>query len=93
MSGCFPPDQAIGTPPALYLLNRRQSGPVQRLFEEGSTMTMMFAQASSFALSAAAALAILIGVIDQPQIAVSISGSPVGPLGAAAMSPAVSPMA
>ena len=32
-------------------------------------MPVMFAQATSFALSAAGALAILVGVIDQPQVA------------------------
>lgn len=56
-------------------------------------MKTMFAEAVTFALSAAGTFAILVGVIDQPQIAVSISGSPAGPLVAAAMSPAVSPMA
>ncbi|WP_176473626.1 hypothetical protein [Sphingopyxis sp. GW247-27LB] len=57
-------------------------------------MKTMFAQAATFALSAAGALAILIGVIDQPQIAVSAAGHPVGVLAVtAASSPAVSPLA
>lgn len=56
-------------------------------------MTTMFAQATTFVLSAAGALAILVGVIDQPQIAIGITGSPAGMLVDAAMSPAVSPMA
>ena len=56
-------------------------------------MSLMFAQATSFALSAAGALAILVGVIDQPQAAASITGTPAGPLVAAVMSPAVSALA
>ncbi|OWQ92625.1 hypothetical protein CDQ91_17735 [Sphingopyxis witflariensis] len=61
--------------------------------EEGSTMSVMFAQATSFALSAAGALAILVGVIDQPQIATSLTGAPAATLVDAATSPAVSPLA
>ncbi|MGL3820058.1 hypothetical protein [Sphingopyxis sp. R3-92] len=56
-------------------------------------MSVMFAQATSFALSAAGALAILVGVIDQPQIATSITGAPAATLVGAATSPAVSPLA
>lgn len=57
-------------------------------------MKTMFAQAATFALSAAGALAILVGVIDQPQVAVSATGHPVGALAVtAAASPAVSPLA
>lgn len=56
-------------------------------------MKTMFAQAATFALSAAGALAILVGVIDQPQVAANVTGSPAGPLVAAVMSPAVSPLA
>ena len=56
-------------------------------------MSVMFAQATSFALSAAGALAILVGVIDQPQVAASVTGTPAGPLVAAVMSPAVSALA
>src|SRR3546814_16428030 len=41
-------------------------------------MKTMFAQAATFALSAAGALAILVGVIDHPQIAVSPAGHSVG---------------
>ncbi len=53
-------------------------------------MKAMFAQAATFALSAAGALAILVGVIDQPQI---VTGAPTGPVVSAVMSPAVSPLA
>lgn len=56
-------------------------------------MKTMFAQAATFALSAAGALAILVGVIDQPQVAASVTGVPTGPLVDAVMSPAVGPMA
>jgi hypothetical protein len=57
-------------------------------------MKTMFAQAVTFALSAAGALAILVGVIDHPQIAVSATGHPVGTLAViAAASPAVGHMA
>lgn len=56
-------------------------------------MKSMFAQATTFVLSTAGALAILVGVIDQPQAAASITGTPAGPLVAAVMSPAVSPLA
>lgn len=56
-------------------------------------MPVMFAQAASFALSATGALAILVGVIDQPQLANSIAGAPTAMLSDAATSPAVSPLA
>ncbi|MGV1684303.1 hypothetical protein [Sphingopyxis sp. NJF-3] len=57
-------------------------------------MKTTFAQAATFALSAAGALAILVGVIDQPQVAVSATGHPVGALAVtAAIAPAVSPLA
>lgn len=56
-------------------------------------MKTKFAQAATFALSAAGALAILVGVIDQPQVAASVTGTPAGPLVAAVMSPAVSALA
>lgn len=36
-------------------------------------MKMMFAQAATFALSAVGALAILVGVIDQPPVLVATS--------------------
>ena len=55
-------------------------------------MNTMFAQAATFALSAAGALAILVGVIDQPQVAASVTGT-AGPLVAAVVSPAVSALA
>jgi hypothetical protein len=60
--------------------------------EEGCPMKSMFAQAATFVLSTAGALAILVGVIDQPQAAASITGTPAGPLVAAVMSPAVGPL-
>jgi hypothetical protein len=57
-------------------------------------MKTTLAQAATFALSAAGALAILVGVIDQPQVAVSAAGHPVGTMAVtAAASPAVSPLA
>ena len=56
-------------------------------------MKPMFAQAATFALSAAGALAILVGAIDQPQVAASAAGVHVSPLVAAVMSPAVSALA
>ena len=56
-------------------------------------MKPIFAQTTTFALSAVGALAILVGVIDQPQTAASITGTPAGPLVAAVMSPAVSALA
>jgi hypothetical protein len=56
-------------------------------------MQMIQANATSFALSAVGALAILIGVIDQPQVAVGGTGLSVGPLVGAATIPAVSPLA
>ncbi|WP_428632423.1 hypothetical protein [Sphingopyxis sp.] len=56
-------------------------------------MKSMYAQAATFVLSTAGALAILVGVIDQPQVAASVSGNLAGPLVAAVMSPAVSHMA
>jgi hypothetical protein len=57
-------------------------------------MKTTLAQAATFALSAAGALAILVGVIDQPQVAVSAAGHPVGMMAVtAAASPAVSPLA
>lgn len=55
-------------------------------------MSLMFAQATSFALSAAGALAILVGVVDQPQLANSVAGAPAAMLSGAATSPAVSPL-
>lgn len=56
-------------------------------------MKTMFAQTATFVLSTTGALAILVGVIDQPQAAASITGTPAGLLVAAVMSPAVSPLA
>ncbi|WP_439566767.1 hypothetical protein [Sphingopyxis sp.] len=56
-------------------------------------MKSMFAQTATFVLSTAGALAILVGAIDQPQVAASVSGNLAGPLVAAAMSPAVSALA
>ena len=38
-------------------------------------MSVMFAQATSFALSAAGALAILVGVIDQPKVLYDIAAA------------------
>ena len=55
-------------------------------------MKTTFAQAATFVLSTAGALAILVGVIDQPQVA-AMTGTPAGPLVAAVMSPAVGPLA
>ncbi len=52
-------------------------------------MKSIYAQAATFVLSTAGALAILVGVIDQPQAAASITGTSAGPLVAAVMSPAV----
>jgi hypothetical protein len=51
--------------------------------EEGRTMKSMFAQAATFAFSAVAALAIFVGVIDQPQVLYDL----------AAATPAVSQLA
>lgn len=57
-------------------------------------MKTIFAQATTFALSATGALAILVGVIDQPKVAVDIAASPGGmALAAAAATPAVGQMA
>ncbi|WP_156420479.1 MULTISPECIES: hypothetical protein [unclassified Sphingopyxis] len=57
-------------------------------------MKTIFAQATTFALSAAGALAILVGVIDQPKVAFDIAASPGGmALAAAATTPAVGQMA
>lgn len=57
-------------------------------------MKTIFAQAATFALSAVGALAILVGVIDQPQVAFGIAASPGGmAIAAAAATPAVSPLA
>lgn len=57
-------------------------------------MKTITAQATSFALSAVGALVLLVGVIDQPQVAFDIAASPGGmALAAAAATPAVSPMA
>ena len=56
-------------------------------------MKTMFAQTATFVLSTAGALAILVGVIDQPQIATSLTGAPAATLVDAATSPAVSPLA
>ena len=56
-------------------------------------MKPIFAQTTTFALSALGALAILVGVIDQPQVAFGISASPGGlAIAAAAATPAVSQM-
>ncbi|MDZ3830661.1 MAG: hypothetical protein U0S50_02445 [Sphingopyxis sp.] len=55
-------------------------------------MKTTFTQAATFALSAAGALAILVGTIDQ-SVAAQMAGSPTGALVAAAASPAVSPLA
>jgi len=59
-----------------------QNAPVQRK-QEGSPMKTMFAQATTFALSALGALAIFVGVIDQPKLVYD----------AAAATPAVSHLA
>ncbi|GGJ58841.1 MAG: hypothetical protein Q8Q79_11305 [Sphingopyxis sp.] len=56
-------------------------------------MKSMIAQAATFVLSTAGALAILVGAIDQPQVAASATGVHAGPLVAAVMSPAVSALA
>lgn len=56
-------------------------------------MKTMFAQAVTFALSAAGALAIFVGVIDQPAFSAIAHGGPAIGLVAAAATPAVSPMA
>ena len=57
-------------------------------------MKTMYAQAATFALSAMGALAILVGVIDQPHVVSNISASPGGmALAAAAATPAVGRMA
>lgn len=57
-------------------------------------MKPIFAQTATFALSAVGALAILVGVIDQPQVVFGIAASPGGmALAAAAATPAVSPLA
>ncbi|WP_447764956.1 hypothetical protein [Sphingopyxis panaciterrae] len=53
-------------------------------------MKTMFAQAATFAFSAVGALAILVGVIDQPQVAANGTGAPTATLAAAATTPAVS---
>ncbi len=56
-------------------------------------MKTIFAQTATFAFSAIGALAILVGVIDQPAFAANADGAPAIGLVAAAMSPAVSPLA
>ncbi len=57
-------------------------------------MKNLFAQAATFALSAVGALAILVGVIDQPHVLASDLGSvSTSYVMAAATSPAVSPLA
>ena len=57
-------------------------------------MKTIYAQAATFALSAMGALAILVGVIDQPHVASNIAASPGGmAIAAAAATPAVSQMA
>lgn len=57
-------------------------------------MKTQLAQLATFAFSAVGALAILVGVIDQPQAMANNSVSPGGLfLNAAAISPAVSPLA
>ncbi|MBL8652480.1 MAG: hypothetical protein JNL35_18995 [Sphingopyxis sp.] len=57
-------------------------------------MKPIFAQTTTFALSAIGALALLVGVIDQPQVAFGIAASPGGlALAAAAATPAVGQMA
>ena len=56
-------------------------------------MKTIYAQAANLVLSTAGAMAILVGVIDQPQVAANVGGAAVGPLVAAVMSPAVSPLA
>lgn len=57
-------------------------------------MKPIFAQTTTFALSAIGALAILVGVIDQPKVAFDIAASPGGmALAAAAATPAVGQMA
>lgn len=57
-------------------------------------MKTLFAQAVTFALSAVSALAILVGVIDQPQVIASGLGSVASTyVVAAATPPAVSPLA
>lgn len=57
-------------------------------------MKTIYAQTATFALSALGALAILVGVIDQPQIAFGIASPPGGIATViAAATPAVSPLA
>ena len=57
-------------------------------------MKTIYAQTATFALSALGALAILVGVIDQPQIAFGIASPPGGVSTViAAATPAVSPLA
>ncbi|MBY4637786.1 hypothetical protein K5P26_11620 [Sphingopyxis sp. XHP0097] len=56
-------------------------------------MKPMFAQAATFAFSAAGALAILVGSINQPLLAANVAGAPAIGLVSAASTPAVSPTA
>jgi len=56
-------------------------------------MKTTLAQAATFALSAVGALAILVGVLDQPRIAASAAGTPTAMLAAAASTPMVGRMA
>lgn len=66
--------------------------PAQRK-QEGLIMKSTFAQLATFAFSAAGALAIIVGAIDQPAIAANVAGAPAIGLVGAASSPAVGPMA
>lgn len=56
-------------------------------------MKSMFAQAATFAFSAAGAMAILVGSINQPLFAANVAGAPAIGLVSAASTPAVSPTA
>ncbi|MBJ7440688.1 MAG: hypothetical protein JHD35_16915 [Sphingopyxis sp.] len=84
---------AIGTVSALLDTNRDKLFRCSEKPQEGWIMKSMFAQAATFVLSTAGALAILVGAIDQPQVAASATGVHAGPLVAAVMSPAVSALA
>jgi hypothetical protein len=72
--GAFPPLSAIGTPPAKIFANRRRKLRCSEK-QEGTIMKTLFAQTATFALSAVGALAILVGVIDHPQVVYDVAAA------------------
>ena len=72
--GGFLPSGAIGTPPAILFANRRKTLRCSKK-RKVEPMKTMFAQAATFALSAVGALAIFVGVIDQPKVLYDIAAA------------------